>query len=244
MPTAAIRAAVAALAGPGYYPRGFPAVACSFILALAACATTSEIPVSGGTIDPEIEAWVVASSAPAAPRHVVFEWTLREGDARFGGRGAARVAPAYQGRLDLFGPRGEGYLRAVMLGDRLVLPPGVSDAPLPPPALLWSTLGVVRAPADTELVSASGDSTAAELVYARGDDRWRFTIRDGKLIRAEHERPGAGRESVELEHRAGLAVPAKAVYRDWTAFRELVMTVQEVKNVDAFPPETWSLENP
>lgn len=213
------------------------------LLSLIGCASAAPEP-DRRVIQPGVEERVVAETAPARSRRTVFDWTFRDRDARFTGKGVARTEPAYRGRLDLFGPRGEGYLQAVLIGDSLRLPSGVAAAPLPPPALLWSTLGVVRPPRGVELVHATAGDDRTELVYSAGDERWRYVLSGGRLQLAEHDRPKLGRETVELEYKEGLAVPARSVYRDWAAFRELVLTVDEVNDVDTFPPETWTLGGP
>ncbi len=180
------------------------------------------------------------STAPRTPVRIRFDWKLTDRDARFGGRGAARVEPPYHARLDLFGPRGETYLAAGLVGMDLRLPPGAgADAPVPPPAFLWSSLGVFQAPAEPLVASHLGSDGALELDFARGDDHWRFSFDRFRLRRAEWTGP-SGRQTVELDAGGPLGLPRKAVYRDWTAFRELTLTLDQADEVDAFPSAIWT----
>ena len=192
-------------------------------------------------IDPAIETEAVSSTARTAPVQILFSWNVTDRDARFTGEGVARVAPPDRARVDLFGPRGEGYLSAVVEGDELRLPSGAANVPLPPPELFWNVLGSFRPPDGAELVGAARDNTTTRLEYANGDDRWKFTLEDGTLRRAEWTGDGQGRRTVELTGRDSLGLPIGATYRDWPAFLELRLTTKEVRNVNGFPSEIWTL---
>lgn len=169
----------------------------------------------------------------------MFAWTFSEQSARFNGRGSTRVEPPYRARLDLFGPRGETYLAAATVGDELRLPPNMPANLIPPVALLWSAMGVLRVPegATLELTHQSGDTLTVG--YARAEERWRFRAVQGRLQYVEWNGPGAGRRTVELRGAAAHGLPQVAVYRDWAAFRELTLTLEQVNEVQAFPPDTW-----
>ena len=73
--------------------------------AIAAASCTARSAVPERPIVRELETEAVRATAPSAPLHILFDWTAREPDARFTGRGVARVEPPYRARLDLFGPR-------------------------------------------------------------------------------------------------------------------------------------------
>ena len=205
--------------------------------ALTACA--GRAPVAEGPPRPEVAGEAVRRSAPEGAARYVFRWTLRDGEARFQGEGAARIEAPYRARLDLFGPRGEGYLRAALVGDELRLPAGVTDVPLPPPALLWSVLGVLRPPPDAEL-AATDTTPHVSLLYRRGAEQWRFRIEDGVVRYAEWEDGERGRQTVEVTRVGTLGRPSLVVYRDWSAFRELTLDVTHAEQVDGFAPDIWN----
>jgi hypothetical protein len=211
---------------------------------LGSCASAGLPPEPPGQSAPDsgVAQAVIDSTTLRRPLHIVFAWTFTEQNARFSGQGAARVQPPYYARLDLFGPRGETYLAAAAAGDSLRLPPALNPAMravIPPVALLWSALGVLRAPegAALDLTRQAGDTTVVG--YSRGDERWRFRAVRGKLQYAEWNGPDAGRRTVELRGVGAQGLPAVAVYRDWAAFRELTLTLERANEVAAFPPETW-----
>lgn len=168
-----------------------------------------------------------------------FDWSLRERDARFSGEGVARVAPPEHARLDLFGPRGEFFLAAALVGGELRLPPGVQDAPLPPPALFWGVIGVLRPPADAELLATGADGAVVTLEYGRGAERWSYRV-EGASVRAVEWTDGAGgRMTVEVRSVDGEQRPASVRYRDWPAFVELVIDVKELEVVEGHSDDTW-----
>ena len=215
---------------------------------LAGCGSAGAVPpqTAGVPLDTQAVAAAVERTRPAQPTHVVFSWTLQEGENRFSGKGVARVEPPYRARLDLFGPRDEAYLSAILEERSLRLPAGVQDAPLPPAAMLWSALGVFLEPENAQLVRTAADGNALDLGYRSSDGQWRFRFENGRLERVEHAREGAGRQTVELEPGTAPAeeaaqLPKRSTYRDWAAFRELVLTIDEVRHVASFPASIWSL---
>jgi hypothetical protein len=218
----------------------------SLLLVLAACAPKASPATAQGSqptpsgADAEVERAAVASTALRQPVQLVFDWNMRDREARFGGRGSARAEPEYKARLDLFGPRGEGYFSAAVVDTTLRVPAAVADrVPIPPPALLWSTLGVFHPPADARLTATRRQGEETRLEYTRGNERWRFTLVGGRLRRAELDRSN-GRHTVELEGTADLGLPKRAVYRDYAAFRELTLTLDHANAAQPFPPDTWT----
>ena len=229
---------------PAYFRRQPVATRALGILvtACAATACASSGSFAGDSVAPLIAQQRVTATAPKRPLQVVFDWSLRERESRFTGSGAARVQPPYLGRLDLFGPRGETYLSAAIDGERMQLPAGAPADVLPPPAMLWSALGVLYPPADAELIGTSTNGTGEpRLEYARGRERWRFRVQDDMLRYAEWLNGADGRRTVELEGTAGPGVPARAVYRDWLAFRELELSVKTIEEVEAFSSDVFSI---
>lgn len=210
-----------------------------FLAFITACASSGGF--ATGEPAPLIAQQQVEATAPAQRLHVVFSWSLRDRDARFTGDGVARVQPPYRGRLDLFGPRGETYLEAAIDGESLRLPPGSPTDALPPAALLWAALGVLYPPDGATLVATSTDAGETFLEYARGDERWRFRLQDDMLRYAEWQDGASGRRTVEVEAGQGAAFPARTLYRDWLAFRELELTLETVEIVDAFSEDIFRI---
>jgi hypothetical protein len=213
----------------------------------AASSQQQPAPQAGATIsasaaDPEIERQLIASTAPNKPLRITFDWSLQEREARFTGKGLARVQGPYHARLDLFGPRGEGYLSAALVDMEMRLPPGVKlgDLPIPPPALYWSALGTFRPPEGATLKATKRDGNNVRLEYAAQNATWTFQFENGVMRRAEVNDSKRGKQTVELTPGAALGLPKQAVYRDWPAFRQLTLTLDQANNVDSFTPETWT----
>jgi hypothetical protein len=210
---------------------------------LAGCAPAAvQPPVTQVPPQPQLAQQVIDSTALRRSLHVVFSWTFTEENARFSGRGATRVEPPYKARLDLFGPRGETYLAAAAIGDELRLPPSLPAglrSVVPPIALLWTAMGVLRAPEGSTLQQTEQRGDTLVLRYARTDERWSFRTVRGKLQYAEWNGPDSGRRTVELRGAAAHNLPAVAVYRDWAAFRELTLTLEQVNEAASFPADTW-----
>jgi len=192
------------------------------------------------TIDPTVEAEAVAATAISRSLQVTFDWRLEDREARFNGQGVARIE-ANRARVDLFGPRGEAYISAVLDGFQLRLPPGAEDPALPPPPLFWSVLGVFRAPPGAQLVAATRDGTRSDLEYTDNEGTWRFRIEGETLRRAEWTGRQDGRRTVELSNPGAGGVPAEATYRDWPAFLQLRLSPTDVREVNGFPTEIWTL---
>jgi hypothetical protein len=213
------------------------------MILLGACAPAAvQTPVSEGPPSPQLAQLLVDSTALRRPLHIVFNWTFTEENARFSGSGATRVEPPYRARLDLFGPRGETYLAAAAVGDTLRLPPNMPSglrSIVPPVALLWTALGVLRAPEGATLASTAQRGDTLTVGYTRGDERWSFRAVQGRLQYAEWNGPNSGRRTVELRGTGALDLPAVAVYRDWAAFRELTLTLERANEAASFPADIW-----
>jgi len=239
MPRSARLCAVATVAGAFYYPP-LQAAAVWLAIAAAACAPAPSAPVAApAALDATLADSVERATAPRRPQQVTFDWALTDRDARFSGKGVVRLAPPYRARLDLFGPRGEAYVVAVLDGDALRLAPAGANELLPPAAFLWASLGVFRRPAQP-LTLARRTGEGVELAYAAGSDRWRFNLGPDGLRQVEWQGPDGGRRTVELSGRAAPSVPQRGAFRDWVAFRELTLTVTGVEDVDGFSEDIWT----
>lgn len=206
---------------------------------LLACAARSE--PGGVPVSYESESVAIRETTPENSLWITFDWEAREREARYTGKGAARVVPPEMARLDLFGPRGESYLSAAVVAGEVRLPPSTNSAMIPPPALLWGALGIFTPPAGAELTSSKQDGRRLRLDYRAGDDTWRFDFDSDRLRRVEWNGAGGARKSVELKGEGAARLPREAVYRDWASFTELKIRVGEVEEVDSFPPEIWQL---
>jgi hypothetical protein len=212
----------------------FHAATVIVVAILAGCATHAP----PTTVDPATAATAVAATQPDRPLRVIFEWRALEGEARFNGRGVARIEPPYHARLDLFGPRGDTYLSAALVEDQIRLPPGVQAVQIPPPALMWAVLGVVWPPEDAALVGTREEPGRAELYYDVDGGSLRYVLEDGLLRSARWD--GAGRRmTVELRGQAGYGLPTQAVFRDQAAMTELMLNLESVDEVDTHSPDIW-----
>ena len=228
------------------FPRNATLVGVALLLAGCAGARLSG-PVGEAVPDPAgFAASLREATLPATPEQITFSWTLNEQGSNVGGRGVVRTEAAERIRLDLFGPRGETYLIAALVGDEYRLPPEAANADdLPSPALLWGALGVLQPPAGAQLTSATSTPTSAELRYEltngevyvytfdRGpDERYRLSLLQRASSRGVIER-------VTVEHGGDGAI-SRAGYRDNTAFRELSLEVESVRPEQRFPSDIWS----
>lgn len=215
----------------------FHLLAATLVVVTAGCAASAG---GMGVPDQQVEARLEAATARAQRARVVFDWNMTDRDARFSGRGVLRLDSDQRARVDLFGPRGETLAAAVVEDDAMRVVPQAAASMLPPPALLWSSLGVFRPPADAPLTGTRAEDGSVTLEYARDRTQWRFRFEDDRL-RAVEWTDGAGRRSVELTGTADLGFPDQALFRDWTEFRELTLRVTEVEESAAFEPDVWIL---
>ena len=223
-------------------------MASGLALTLAGCAARSAEPVGAPVADPAARAAQVArfeaETGPATPRRAAFTWTLEEAGSRVGGSGVVRFVAPERLRLDLFGPRGETYLAAALVGEEFRLPPAAArGVDLPSPALLWAALGVFSAPPGSSLASATAADSAAGLEYRSGEERYDFrgreTERGLRLTQVERIGPSGVLESVRLEYGPD-GMLRRTRYRDWSAYRDLVFELEDVDDVEPFPEGIWS----
>jgi hypothetical protein len=169
-------------------------------------------------------------------------WSSSGGAGRgrpFHGQGVARIQPPHHARLDLFGPRGDTYLSAALVGDDLRLPPGVQAGQIPPPALMWAVLGVVAPPQGpcwwAPATTARGPSCIETWTVAPSGTCWRGALRSARW-------DGAGRRmvTVELRGRRGRACPPRRPVRDFAAVAELMLNLESVDEVEPFSPDIWN----
>jgi hypothetical protein len=182
-----------------------------------------------------------AETRPEGSVRLVFSWRLQEPGARFTGDGVIRMEEPYRARLDLFTDRGEGAAIAALVEDELRLPPGAMDIPLPPPPLFWATAGVFRPGTGSELLSATAREGGALLRYRLPDGRHlHFLMTGSRIDRVELRVDDSVEEEVRLEWNRDGRVPSSARYRLMRETRELSTTLEQIDDVDAFPPDIWT----
>lgn len=215
------------------------------VLSLAGCGPRSLEPISAPATDPgPVAERLRATTTPRAPQQAAFAWELSESGSRLQGRGAARYEAPERLRIDLFGPRGETYLAAALVGDSFHIPAEVRGrVELPSPALLWGALGVARPPAGAELEAASETDREIRVVYATPEgDRFDFRAagRDDavRLTRVERTRRGSVVESLDLAW-SDTGVLQQTRYRDWSAYRDLSLNLESIKDASPFPASIW-----
>ena len=177
------------------------------------------------------------------PARILFSWSLSDRDARFRGRGVARVEPPFKARLDLFYGNGETIARAALVDDDLRIPLGTPDGIIPPAELLWGTLGVFRPGRETTLLGAENlGEGRVRLRYQRPDGLVvRYTVRGDGVEEVERIRQGRTVERVTLEQEPVDHYPTEATYRNLAAFRELRLSRDSSEPVEPYPPDIWLL---
>jgi hypothetical protein len=217
-------------------------------LALAALSISCAPPPPPPPPPPTVDAQGLALRLEARgrieePTRILFEWSLSDRDARFRGRGVARLEPPYKARLDLFLANGETAVRASLVGDELRLPPGAPQGLVPPAELLWGTLGVFKPSSDARLRGAEtlADGRTA-LHYQRPDGiEVRYVIGDTGVQEVERLRAGSVVERLEVSTPSGARWPSEGTYRNLAEFRELKLTRQAVEQVESYPPDIWEV---
>ncbi len=208
-----------------------------------------QLATPSGTPAPDpaaLEATLRRATLPGSPQQVTFGWTLEEQGSRVRGEGVARLEAPERIRLDLFGTGGETYLVAALVGSDYRLPPQVAGAvALPSPSLLWSAIGVLEPPVHAVLSSAATTEGGAELRYdSAAGEGFLFTFEaaagtDPRMVRVQRASSQGVVESVVIEHGADGAI-ARTRYRDWQAFRELVLDMKSIRIAESFPLSIWS----
>ena len=180
------------------------------------------------------------------PIRILFVWELNDAGVGVKGRGVARVAPPYRARLDLFLDNGELVIRAALVDGELRLPAGAPNDILPPPDLMWGTLGVFRPESGTELVGGDHlDNGLVRLRYRYLDEReLHYSMEDGALRKLEMLSDGDVVQWVEVDRDEETRYPARATYRNLTDFRELKITRQQLDQVEAYPADIWDPRAP
>jgi hypothetical protein len=212
------------------------------LLVAAGCSPRLAATPGEALADPAaVAAELARASLPDTLLQVTFAWSYSDADARLRGRGVARVDAPERVRLDLFGPQGESYLAAALVGEELRAPAAAARLELPSPALLWGALGVIRLPTGAEVVEGSVADGVIVLRVDAGGDSYRFEVEQdgGRLLEVARLHRGRPLESV-LVRWEGAAHPAGARYRHLAEFRELTLEIEELRAAAPFPPRIWT----
>jgi hypothetical protein len=173
---------------------------------------------------------------PPGYHQISFEWEYADVDMTGRGDGVARMAFPDSVRLDFFLAGGLAGGGAVMIGDDLDAP-GIELVRrlIPPPALLWGSLGRTALPVmrDTA-IRRDGPLLRADI----GDPVvWRVTFRADSLVRLEHVNRGRVIEWVDR------ATDGRIEYRQESARRSLKLHITRVEHVTTFDPSIWHIDH-
>jgi hypothetical protein len=169
---------------------------------------------------------------PPGYRRVIFRWAYSDPDYRMQGEGVARIAPPDSVRLDLFLDGGLGGARAYLIGNDLRIPDATfAERLLPPPALMWASLGRLSVPpaADTA-IRVDGDTLRADIGR---DPRFRVAFVGSSLRRVERIDGGRLREWVTRDSSGNVR------YEQPTARRALGITVLRSEPLSDLDASIW-----
>lgn len=198
------------------------------LLAGLACAPRAHSLVGA----PVPAARVPAAAVPPGYHHVVFRWRYEDQDMQARGEGVARVAAPDSARLDFFVDPGIGAGYALLIDDRLEAP-GIALVRryLPPPPLLWASLGRLSVPAAADTTArVDGDTIRADIGRA---PTWRATFVGERLVRLE--RIDGGRVVERVVRSANDDVR----YEHLAARRSLSLTISRRSDVPPFDATIW-----
>lgn len=207
-------------------------VVASLAIVVAACAPRlTELP---GEVVPAVT--LPRTELPPGSHRVVFRWELDDPDMMARGDGAARVTSPDSARLDFFLAGGLANGAAVLIGDDLRVPSAaaaLSRRLVPPPPMLWATMGRVALPVTRDtVVRADGDTLRADLGQPVA---WRVTFVRDTLRRIERVEGGRVIEWVQRSADAHLR------YRHEVNRRQLDLTILRTDRVSAFDADIWIL---
>lgn len=179
------------------------------------------------------------------PHQLRFSWRYADETFEARGDGVVRVLAPDRARLDFFLANGMAGGYAVMIGDSLHIP-GVDFVRrlLPPPPLLWASLGQLRLPAERDSVARRrGDTLTADLGTLRGRDAaaadgraWRILFVGSDLRQVDHVDDGRLVEQLVRRRTDG---DWHVQYLHPRAKRRLDITVTDTLFVERFDEAIW-----
>lgn len=195
-------------------------------LALAAACAPKAAPLTGPQVSESLPDLELEGS-----RRIVFRWRYADPTIILQGEGVARVTAPDTARLDFFVDNGLGGGIALMFGDSIIAPnAGGVLRLLPPPELLWASLGRLALPsvADT-VVTRRGDTLQADVGT---DPVWRVTVGPDGLARLARLTGNRVREYVDRDSN-------EVFYEHPTDRRALRITIQRNERVPGFSTDVW-----
>ena len=215
-------------------------VAAAIVLAGCAPKVAPVPPLSA--VDARREALAAeANSRVTEPHRIIFSWSAQEPEFRGSGQGVARIEPPNRARLDLFLDNGEAVAVAAVVGDELRLPDGIAEALIPPPPLLWASLGVFRPGDRVSFGEGRGAGDRLEVSYSinDGESLW-FQLENRRVREAEVRVGGETYQTLEVGDPAeDTWVPGSFTYRHLPDFRQLRVELESVEVVTGFAPDIW-----
>ena len=204
------------------------AVAASVLALAGGCAPRARALVG----IPVPAARVPVATIPEGHHHVVFRWRYEDPDMQARGEGVARVASPDSARLDFFVDPGVGAGYALLIGDQLDAP-GIALVRryLPPPPLLWASLGSLRVPPAPDTVArVDGETIRADIGRS---PIWRATFAGNRLVRLERIDDG------RVVERVVRGADDEVRYDHLGARRSLTLTVSRRSEVPPFDATIW-----
>ena len=195
-----------------------------------------------------VETRAVLPPTELSPRPAIlrFSWTYKDETFEANGDGAVRRQGPDRARLDFFLSNGMAGGYAILIGDSLTVP-GVDLVKrlLPPPPLLWASLGRLSLPATRDTVARmDGDTLRADLGVLRGRDAsgadgraWRVAFAGTSLARVERIEDG---RVIEWMTRGRLGDGALQLhYVHERGKRRLSIAVTDTSYVEGFDDAIW-----
>lgn len=196
------------------------------LVAAASCAPRAR-PLVGAPV-----AAALPDTRLSGAQRIVFRWSFQDGTLVARGEGLARVTAPDSARLDLFLDGGMGGGTSFLIGDQLTAPGGdMLRRFLPPPPLLWATLGRFAVP------------PAADTTARRDGDLLRTDVGTGVVYRATFagdtlrrvERIDGGRVQEWVDR----STPGRVAYMHEPSGRSLELTITSVERVAPFDAGIW-----
>jgi hypothetical protein len=204
------------------------ALAVSAAAALLGCA-----PRAGSLGGAPAPARLPRAQLPPEPQRVDFRWEYRDGNLLARGDGVARIAPPDSVRLDFFVDGGLGGGSALLIGDDFYSPNGDAVRKfLPPPPLLWASLGRLAVqPARDTTARIDGRTLRVDI---GSDPTWRATFDGDRLARLERIQGGRMLEWVSRDSAGAVR------YEHSLSQRTLSLTVTRTQRAPEFDAAIWN----
>lgn len=203
-----------------------PRLVAVLALAAAACAPRAA-PLTGAPVPARLP-----DARVSTPRQIVFRWELEDGSLVARGEGVARVAPPDSARLDFFLDGGAGGGTAFLIGDVLEAPGGdFVQRLLPPPPLLWASLGRLAVPPGDTVARLDDAVLRADIGR---DPVYRVSFQGDSLRRVERIDGGRLHEWVARD------ADGRVEYRHEASGRRLSLTITRVLSPGGFDASIWA----